>query len=71
MTVVGNSLTWVDIDATAAYARGEDAARWLAAHTRHNGLVVWADASTTTVGPRPSAQPQAPLPVPEVSVSNR
>ena len=29
MTVVGRSLTWADIDATAAFALGADAARWL------------------------------------------
>jgi thiamine biosynthesis lipoprotein len=48
VTVVAASLTVADIDATAAYARGRDAARWL--HTRwgRTGLVVWSDGSTTS-----------------------
>ncbi len=48
VTVVGRCLTWVDIDATAAYAHGPAAARWLAARD-HGGLVVWADGSTSVV----------------------
>ncbi len=48
VTVLAPSLTWADIDATAAYARGTDAARWLRGRGRR-GLVVWADGSTTLV----------------------
>jgi thiamine biosynthesis lipoprotein len=54
VTVVAASLTWADIDATAAYAQGPDAARWLAGRPGRTGLVVWSDGSTTSVG---GAQP--------------
>ena len=49
VTVVGGSLTWADIDATAAYALG--ARRRAVAGTRpgRTGLVVWDDGTTTTV----------------------
>jgi thiamine biosynthesis lipoprotein len=57
VTVVAASLTWADIDATAAYARGEDAARWLGTRPGRTGLVVWADGSTTSVGGGGSAVP--------------
>ncbi|MFF0817569.1 FAD:protein FMN transferase [Rhodococcus sp. NPDC003318] len=50
VTVIGESLTWADIDATAAYARGADAARWLSSRPDPNFLVVWADGSTATPG---------------------
>jgi thiamine biosynthesis lipoprotein len=49
VTVVAANLTWADIDATAAYAHGEHAARWLATRPGRKGLVVWADGSTTLV----------------------
>jgi thiamine biosynthesis lipoprotein len=48
VTVVGPDLTWADIDATAAYALGADAARWLSGRPGRTGLVVWPDGSTTT-----------------------
>jgi thiamine biosynthesis lipoprotein len=51
VTVVAGSLTWADIDATAAYAHGPDAARWLETRPGRSGLVVWADGTTTTVQP--------------------
>jgi len=51
VTVVAGSLTWADIDATAAYARGPEAARWLETRRGRSGLVVWADGTTTTVEP--------------------
>ncbi|WP_296373601.1 FAD:protein FMN transferase [Pseudonocardia sp.] len=50
VTVVAGRLTWADIDATAAYAQGADAAAWLGHRVGRTGLVVWADGSTTTVG---------------------
>jgi thiamine biosynthesis lipoprotein len=56
VTVVAASLTWADIDATAAYAHGRDAARWLRTRPGRSGLVVWSDGSTTLVdgpGTRP------------------
>ena len=49
VTVVGDSLTAVDIDATAAFARGPDAPRWLRTRSR-TGLVVHADGRTELVG---------------------
>jgi FAD:protein FMN transferase len=49
VTVVTGSLVDADIDATAACAQGPDAARWLAGRPGRNGLVVWADGSTTSV----------------------
>lgn len=49
VSVVGDSLTAVDIDATAAFAVGPDAARWLRARGR-TGLVVHADGRTEVVG---------------------
>jgi thiamine biosynthesis lipoprotein len=49
VTVIGPDLTWADIDATAAYAQGADAARWLAGRAGRTGLVVWPDGTTTTV----------------------
>lgn len=54
VTVVASSLTWADIDATAAYAQGPDAAAWLGTRPGRTGLVVWADGSTTTVRGRTS-----------------
>jgi thiamine biosynthesis lipoprotein len=49
VTVVTASLTWADIDATAAYAHGRDAARWLATRRDRTGLVVWTDGTTSMV----------------------
>ena len=47
VTVVAASLTWADIDATAAFALGQDGPEWLAARPGRSGLVVWADGSAT------------------------
>ena len=49
VTVVGASLTAVDIDATAAYALGPDAARWLAGRGHRAALVVHTDGTTTAI----------------------
>jgi len=49
VTVVGPTLTWADIDATAAYAMGQRAAAWLSTRVGRTGLVVWADGTTTLV----------------------
>lgn len=43
VTVVGSSLTRVDVYATAAFALGRDAADWLESQPGHEGLVVLAD----------------------------
>jgi thiamine biosynthesis lipoprotein len=50
VTVVHDDLTWADIDATAAFALGRDAARWLRTRPRRRGLVVWADGRTELFG---------------------
>ena len=47
VTVIGTSLSAVDIDATAAYALGPDAVGWLRSRA-HSALVVHADGTTTT-----------------------
>jgi len=49
VTVVTGSLAEADIDATAAYAQGTEAAAWLGTRPGRTGLVVWADGSTTSV----------------------
>jgi thiamine biosynthesis lipoprotein len=49
VTVLADSLTWADVDATAAYALGQSAPAWLATRPGRTGLVVWADGTTTTV----------------------
>jgi len=51
VTVVAGSLTCADIDATAAYAHGPEAAHWLETRPGRSGLVVWADGTTTVVAP--------------------
>ena len=56
VTVVADSLTWADIDATSGYALGADAARWLAEERGRTGLVVWSDGSATVVGGTPSSR---------------
>ena len=48
VTVIGADLTWVDIEATAAYAMGRDALTWLRTRPGRSGLIVWADGSTDT-----------------------
>lgn len=45
VTVVGTDLTWVDIEATAAYAQGPDALAWLRTRPGRTGLVVRSDGS--------------------------
>nr|WP_167108514.1 FAD:protein FMN transferase [Amycolatopsis granulosa] len=58
VTVVAESLTWADIDATAAFALGPAAAGWLATRPGRRGLVVWATGATTVIGGRPTALPR-------------
>lgn len=43
VTVVGPSLMWADVYATAAFARGRDGLLWLATVPSHEGLVVHRD----------------------------
>jgi thiamine biosynthesis lipoprotein len=54
VTVMTASLTWADIDATAAFSHGDDAARWLQGRPDRTALVVWADGTTTTVRTAPA-----------------
>jgi thiamine biosynthesis lipoprotein len=50
VTVVSASLTAADIDATAAFALGPQAAEWLGTRSHHAALVVDADGTATTIG---------------------
>ncbi len=50
VTVVAAELVWADIDATAAFARGSDALRWLQSRPGRAGLVVHANGSPRTFG---------------------
>lgn len=54
VTVVDESLTWADIDATAAYALDREAASWLGSR-RRTAIVVWADGAVERV-PDPAAR---------------
>lgn len=51
VTVIGPSLTWADIDATAAYAQGDEAAAWLQIRPIHSALVVTSDGRAIRVVP--------------------
>ena len=57
VTVIASSLTWADIDATAAYVQGRDAARWLQGRPIRSALVVWADGRTTRLATNPDQRP--------------
>lgn len=48
VTVVGPSLTWADVYATAAFVQGERAIPWLATLPDHGGIVVAADGTVRT-----------------------
>ncbi len=50
VTVIAESLTWADIDATAAYALGGEAAAWLRTRPGRSGLVVWSDGRAEMIG---------------------
>jgi thiamine biosynthesis lipoprotein len=49
VTVVGPSLTWADVQATAAFAMGPACEEHLAALSRHLSFVVRLDGSTATI----------------------
>jgi thiamine biosynthesis lipoprotein len=51
VTVIGPSLTWADIDATAAYAHGPRAASWLRGRPIHSALLIGPDGRMTRVVP--------------------
>jgi FAD:protein FMN transferase len=61
VTVVGADLTSVDVDATAAYALGPQAADWLRTRTGRTGLVLWADGRIELVRAQPTS-PTRPRP---------
>jgi thiamine biosynthesis lipoprotein len=50
VTVVADTLTWADIDATAAFAHGPMAGHWLASRPARSGVLVWADGRVETYG---------------------
>lgn len=49
VTVIGPSLTWADVYATAAFARGPDCVSWLAGLPGHAAFVVGTDRTVTPV----------------------
>jgi thiamine biosynthesis lipoprotein len=49
-TVVGPSLLWADVFATAAIARGDSAREWVDGLAGTSGLLVWADGGTHAWG---------------------
>jgi thiamine biosynthesis lipoprotein len=49
VTVIGHSLTATDIDATAAFCRGLDAAAWLRGRSDTAGLVIWTDGTSSVI----------------------
>jgi FAD:protein FMN transferase len=62
VTVIADDLAWADIDATAAFALGPEAANWLARRPGRTGLVVWTDGTTETISSVPQALPDDPIP---------
>jgi thiamine biosynthesis lipoprotein len=50
VTVIGDDLTWADLDATAAFAQDRDALCWLRTRRGRRGLVVWADGRAEVFG---------------------
>lgn len=50
VTVVADSLTWADVDATAGFVLGHDAPGWLATRHRRRGVLVWQDGRADTYG---------------------
>lgn len=50
VTVIGPSLLWADVYATAAFARGPGCLPWLTGLPQHVGLVVALDGTVTTTG---------------------
>ena len=48
-SVIAESLTSAEIDATASYIHGRDAARWLQTRPIHSALVIWTDGTATRI----------------------
>jgi FAD:protein FMN transferase len=59
-TVIGPSLTWADVYATAAVVHGSQAAGWAATLAGHGAILVSADGSVQTVAPAVAAPPADP-----------
>jgi thiamine biosynthesis lipoprotein len=49
VTVLAASLTEADVDATAAYALGRNAAAWIATRPQRRAVVVWSNGAVTVV----------------------
>jgi thiamine biosynthesis lipoprotein len=49
VTAIAESLTSADIDTTASYIHGRDAARWLQTRPIHSALVIWTDGTATRI----------------------
>lgn len=66
-TVIGSSLTWADVHATAAFVRGRQAAAWLAGLQGYVAVLLTSDDQLITVGDEPGREPtpllNAALPV--------
>jgi thiamine biosynthesis lipoprotein len=61
VTVIATSLTWADIDATAAFVQAGNAVTWLESRPITSALVVWTDGGTSIVGTtRPDYSPVLP-----------
>jgi len=58
VTVVGDDLTWVDIEATAAFAQGPEALHWLESRAGRTGVVVMEDGRVATFGQRRGSDPR-------------
>ena len=60
-TVVGPSLTWADVYATAAFVLGQRGLGWLATRQGHAGILIGHDGTVTTVKALPlGGGPAAP-----------
>ncbi len=55
VTVVAQTLTMADVDATAAYALGPEAAHWLRDRPGRTSLVCWQDGTTTSYATPPDS----------------
>jgi thiamine biosynthesis lipoprotein len=52
-SVIGASLTWADVYATAAFVRGGEAAAWMATLPDHAAVLVEQDGRVATISPPP------------------
>jgi thiamine biosynthesis lipoprotein len=67
VTVIHDSLTWADIDATAAFALGRDGLTWLSTRPGRIGLVVWQDGTRQLYGGTPGKARGSRAPCPWTS----